>query len=114
MQRWTIEILFKDFKSHMRIDKAPPRCSEAMLRSLVLSALLRIALAFVVALPIIEGNSGDRQISSLKLLSLMEALDCIGENIDFEERSLIGSVLRHCRYEKRKRKSAPEIFNDLS
>lgn len=113
MQRWTIEILFKGFKSHMRIDQVPPHCSEAMLRSLILSALLRITLTFVVALPILEEKAGDRMVSSLKLFSLMEALDCLGESDALEEQWLRESILRHCCYEKRKRKSAPEIFNEM-
>ena len=84
----------------------------ALLRSLILSALLRITLTFVVTLPILEEKAGDRIVSSLKLLSLMEALDCLGE-VDAQEQWLRESILRHCCYEQRKRKSAPEIFNEM-
>lgn len=112
-QRWTIEILFKGFKSHMRIDQVPPSCSEVMLRSLILSALLRIVLTHVIILPILEKLPDECLISSLKLLSLVEAIETLGENASSTKAWQYENALKHCCYEQRNRKSLPQRLNAL-
>lgn len=113
-QRWAIEVLFKGFKSHMRIDKIPPYCSEAMARCLVCAALVRIVLATQIALfPILEQDPGEPRISLLKVFSLVEVLGFEPGCRYFEDRARLANFLRHCRYEKRKRKPLPERLDSL-
>lgn len=112
-QRWMIEILFKGFKSHMSIGRMPPYGSEMMVRCLILCTLIRIVLASVVTLPILEEAPQERHISVLKLLSLVEALGFEPNSSYFDERINLDNFLRHCRYEKRKRKALPQRLDSL-
>ena len=113
-QRWSIEILFKAFKSHMRIDQIPAYASESMVRCLVLWALIRIARSFVVVLPILEEALDRASVSLLKLYSLIEALALDLSPFYFENPSNLETFLKHCRYEKRKRVSLPANLKVLS
>lgn len=113
-QRWAIEILFKGFKSHMRIDKIPPRCSEAMARCLVCAALVRIVLATQIAsFPTLGQEPGEPGVSLLKVFSLVEVLGFEPSCRYFEDPAKLANFLRHCRYEKRKRKSLPQRLDSL-
>ncbi len=113
-QRWTIEILFKAFKSHMRVDRIPAYASESMVRCLVLCTLIRIARSVVTVLPILEKALGQQSASLLKLYNLIEALAFDPGSNYFENRSNLDNFLRHCRYEKRKRVSMPQRLQALS
>lgn len=112
-QRWTIEILFKGFKSHMRIDRIPPQCNEMTLRCLVVSTLLLVALLHVTVLPELRKSCGESRVSSLKLLGLVEALGALTILMTPLDRLPMDSMRRHCCYEKRKRKSLPERLEGL-
>lgn len=112
-QRWSIEILFKGFKSHMRIGEIPPFASESMSRCLVAATLLRVVLSHAVVLPSLRAESAAREVSPLKLLGLIETLGCLLENAPPNEDALITNFLKHCHYETRKRKSLPERLQCL-
>ncbi len=112
-QRWTIEVLFKGLKSHMQVDQIPPYVSEMMLRCLIHCTLIRIALACVVTMPILEEELKEDGVSVLKLLSLVEALGFQPDCSYFADRSNIDNFLRHCRYEKRKRNALPHWIASL-
>lgn len=112
-QRWAIEILFKAFKSHMRVDKMPPLASATMARCLILCSLARIARAAVVALPTLDGDGDEQQVSLLKFYSLVEALGGELDDDYLADDSNRDNFVRHCRYEKRKRASMPERLKSL-
>lgn len=98
----------------MRIDKIPPYCSEAMARCLVCAALVRIALATQIALfPMLEQDPGEPRISLLKVFSLVEALGFEPSCRHFEDPARLANFLRHCRYEKRRRKPLPQRLDSL-
>lgn len=112
-QRWTIEVLFKGFKSHMHIDQIPPYVSEMMVRCLVFCTLIRIAQTSVVTLSILEKTLKEPSVSALKLFSLVEALGFEPDFSYFCDRANLDNFLKHCRYEKRKRKPLPQILDSL-
>ena len=112
-QRWTVEVLFKAFKSHMHIDRMPPYTSEAMVRCLVFCTLIQIAQATVITFQILEETLKEPSISALKLFSLVEALGFEPDCSYFCERAKLDNFLKHCRYEKRKRKPLPQILDSL-
>ncbi len=112
-QRWSIEILFKGFKSHMRIDEIPPFASESMSRCLVAATLIRVALSHAVVLPTLSAESPAREVSALKLLGLIETLGCLLEIATTNEDALVANFLKHCHYETRKRKSLPQSLQCL-
>ena len=112
-QRWAIEILFKAFKSHMHIDKLPPRASSSMTRCLVLCSLVAIARSVVAVLPVV-GKKADRpEISLLKFYSLIEAMGGQPSEEMLRDPALQENLLRHCRYEKGKRTPTPRRLQSL-
>lgn len=112
-QRWSIEILFKGLKSHMRIDRIPPQCNEMTLRCLVMSSLLLVALTHASLLPELQRRCGESKVSSLKLLGLVEALGVLAALLTPLDRLPLESMQKHCCYEKRKRRSLPERLEAL-
>jgi len=112
-QRWAIEILFKGFKSHMRIDCVPPRASESMVRCLIFSSLIRVAMACVVTLPLLFEVERTSEVSMLKVFSLIEALGFEPGESYFKDAANLENFTRHSLYEKRKRKSLPHCLCSL-
>lgn len=112
-QRWAIEILFKGFKSHMRIASLPPRCSGSMALSLILSSLIAIVFATAVVLPRLELGAGVASTSILKLYSLVHCLGFTPDHRYLEDPARLENLIRHSRYEKRKRKSLPQRLEAL-
>lgn len=66
-----------------------------------------------------SGNADTRrgrskgEVSILKLHSLVEALGYEPDGSYFEELANLENFLRHCRYEKRKRKPLPQRLDSL-
>ena len=112
-QRWGVEILFKAFKSHGRLEGAPPLASAAMIQCLILSNLIRITLAHTFLLPALLARSKGKPVSELKLHSLCETLACIGPDVELDQSSVMENILRHCLYETRKRKPLPQRLATL-
>lgn len=113
IQRWSIEILFKAFKSHGRLDGIPPCASESMALCLILSNLIRIALTHTFLRPSLKVERKIDLVSELKLHSLCQALGCIGMEQRCNLKHIVTNIMRHCLYEHRSRKSLPEKLNLL-
>lgn len=107
-QRWGIEILFKAFKTHMRLEQVPPYASETMLKCLVLATLIRITLSHAFFLPTLSKAAHGGFVSELKFHSICEALGCLGLTPLALSEDLMNNIIRHSLYERRKRMSSPQ------
>lgn len=112
-QRWGIEILFKAFKTHMRIEQLPARASETLLRCLIVATLIRITLTHAFLLPCVSSTASRAVVSELKLHSICEALCCLPFGSRATERSATLNIMRHILYEKRYNMSLPEKLASL-
>lgn len=112
-QRWSIEILFKAFKSHMRLADIPPHSSVEMVQCLVYAALVRITLCHTAILPWARATCGRTRVSILKFTSLLEALGSMLPDFQFNQEVLEANVLKHCLYDKRKRTNLFERLESL-
>ena len=104
-QRWGIEILFKAMKSHMRLADIPPQSSLEMVQCLVYATLLRIVLCHATVLPWARSVCGSTRVSALKLASLVEALGAMPLGFQFDQETLEANLIKHCQYDKRKRRN---------
>ena len=112
-QRWSIEILFKAFKSHMRLAEIPPQSSLEMVQCLVYASLLRIVLCHATILPWARAACGATRVSVLKLSSLIEALSAMPPGFQFDQETLEANFVKHCQYDKRKRKNLFQRLESL-
>lgn len=112
-QRWGIEILFKAFKSHMRLAEIPPQSSLEMVQCLVYAALLRIVLCHATILPWARAACGATRVSLLKLSSLIEALAAMPPGFELDQETLEANLIKHCQYDKRKRKNLFQRLESL-
>ena len=112
-QRWSIEILFKAFKTHMRFEQLPTRASATLLQALALASLIRITLLHAHILPRAERIAGARKVSILKLYGLSEALEALPAELAPSNTTITECILKHCLYEIRNRTSLPEKLATL-
>ena len=112
-QRWNVEILFKSFKSHMRLAEVPSYACEEMALCLIYATLLRATLCHATLFNWARSKCGRSRVSHLKATSLFEALGAMLPTLQLDRDVLEANILKHCQYDKRKRLNIMQQLESL-
>jgi len=111
--RWRIEIIFKAWKSHLSLDKIPQRVNQNELEVYIYAHLLNITFfhVFFDQLNHYMIKKHNRHVSMLKIAPLFDqivnsiVLSSGSFNVEQETQLLEKAILKHCCYEKRKKRT---------